>query len=594
MKKFQIYFPLLIALVVVLSACKKDEPEPEPDPTDPPITTSTPNEQAVGTLDLGQNITADFNGQIMDEYGVPLSGVSIMVGNKTATTDANGIFTVENATVKEDLAFVKCTKSGYFHASRSVLPSETSSNYVRIQMMTLDIVSTFASDQSASVSVGGATVDFDGDYIDANGTLYNGTVSVAMKHLPAMDANTGERMPGMLYAQNAAGDDGVLATYGMVAVELFGSSGQELQLANGSAATIHMDVDASQLSGAPATIPLWHFDEVAGYWVEEGSAALTSGKYVGTVDHFSFWNCDDFYEDCRFYGTITAGGSQIAQSVSVTINAGNSTTTGTTNNDGTFQTYLPANEAVAMDIGDYCGGPSLATYNFGPYAIDSENNETMSASFNAPNYFQVIGVLKDCNGDPVTNGYVYVETGGVFYGADVTNGDFDFTVVTCDQQSQVDVYCYAMQGGLIGDSFTVPVTQPTTVAGVVELCNQTFVPGEFIAYTIDNGPLEILLTDVDYNDFGSYFTITDSSGTCMIQSHNINGLASTVLTYGTQQNTIYVFPTWFIDLSEYMQVYCLVDRFDGPGGYIRLTAWGTYSESPGVTHDFELEAQALM
>jgi photosystem II stability/assembly factor-like uncharacterized protein len=51
-------------------------------------------------------------------------------------------------------------------------------------------------------------------------------------------------------------------------------------------------VPSSILANAPATIPLWYFDEEQGTWIEEGSATLQNGSYVGNVGHFSSWNAD--------------------------------------------------------------------------------------------------------------------------------------------------------------------------------------------------------------------------------------------------------------------------------------------------------------
>ena len=51
-------------------------------------------------------------------------------------------------------------------------------------------------------------------------------------------------------------------------------------------------INAAQMSTAPATIPLWSFNETTGIWQEEGSATKVRNAYVGNVSHFSWWNCD--------------------------------------------------------------------------------------------------------------------------------------------------------------------------------------------------------------------------------------------------------------------------------------------------------------
>ena len=62
------------------------------------------------------------------------------------------------------------------------------------------------------------------------------------------------------------------------------------------------------------------FDEDKGYWIEDGTAILQGDKYVGTVTHFSFWNCDipaEAYVVC--FNIIDDQGNPFAnQSVKVT------------------------------------------------------------------------------------------------------------------------------------------------------------------------------------------------------------------------------------------------------------------------------------
>src|SRR5690606_37192675 len=99
------------------------------------------------------------------------------------------------------------------------------------------------------------------------------------------------QMPGMLMGV-VDDEPQLMLSYGMVGVELSDAMGQPVQLAPGSPATVRFPVMASQQSDAPATIPLWWFDEDLGYWIQEGEAALVGTEYVGEVAHFSWWNID--------------------------------------------------------------------------------------------------------------------------------------------------------------------------------------------------------------------------------------------------------------------------------------------------------------
>jgi hypothetical protein len=84
----------------------------------------------------------------------------------------------------------------------------------------------------------------------------------------------------------------ILYSYGILRVVMTGAAGESLQLAPGQTSTLVVDIPESQLATAPATIPLWYFDETAGVWQEEGQATRQGDKYTGTVKHFTDWNCD--------------------------------------------------------------------------------------------------------------------------------------------------------------------------------------------------------------------------------------------------------------------------------------------------------------
>ena len=226
------------------------------------------DENSVDTpLNFGNEVSKSFTGQIVDESNIPVANVVITVGNKTANTDRNGVFIINNATVHEKFAFIKARKTGFLDGSRSLVPAN-GMNYARITLLSGTIVGTVNSGTSGSVSLGnGSKVTFDGNFKTETGQPYTGVVSVIMKHLDPSDPTTVDKMPGMLLAANSSGEERVLETFGMMNIELRGAASQKLQLS--TTAQIEMPISTSQLASAPATIPLWHFDEALGYWKEE-------------------------------------------------------------------------------------------------------------------------------------------------------------------------------------------------------------------------------------------------------------------------------------------------------------------------------------
>lgn len=118
-------------------------------------------------------------------------------------------------------------------------------------------------------------------------------------------------MPGNYQVINPeTGELGYIESYGAISVVLSDGQGNELQLDGISEATIRIPVAAeANIETAPAIIPLYYFDEVTGYWVEEGSAILEIQEngmyaYVGKVSHFTVWNADITYQTVSLGGCV--------------------------------------------------------------------------------------------------------------------------------------------------------------------------------------------------------------------------------------------------------------------------------------------------
>ena len=87
-------------------------------------------------------------------------------------------------------------------------------------------------------------------------------------------------MPGNGRARDASGNLVDLISAGMMTVDFFDAAGNKLQVATGKTATIQMDLPqgTASIGGTAmvvgAAIPLWHFDEAQGLWIEEGTGSV--------------------------------------------------------------------------------------------------------------------------------------------------------------------------------------------------------------------------------------------------------------------------------------------------------------------------------
>ena len=421
MKRSLLLWPLL---AIAFVACQKE---------------NLPDDSFQKELDLGRLTTASAYGFVVDESNNPVSEAVVTLGNKTDLTDENGVFRIDKAQVTENLAQVTVQKEGFFLGSRSFLPRYDNNPNIQIKLLRKTVAGTVESADGGEVKLGTkVTVVFQANaMVRSDGQPYPGKVEVAVQYIDPTAPDLDQRMPGNLLGFSE--EDGVssLATFGMVAVELTGEQGEKLQLAAGKPATLEVSVPASLLGQAPAVIPLWHFDETVGIWVEEGEATLENGRYVGQVGHFSFWNCDVPFPLVHVEGSVfldSLGNPVEGLKVHFTIVSSSSTGFGYTDENGQFNGYIPANEELLLELIDNCGAV-VYSETIGPFADDVVLDPIILAATDLTyTPVEISGTLVDCDTLPVTNGYVLVQAGQnvAIFEVDPATGEFAGTFQACD------------------------------------------------------------------------------------------------------------------------------------------------------------------
>ncbi|MFK7781316.1 hypothetical protein [Psychroserpens sp.] len=505
MKSIQILskaFALLFLSALVTFSCDNDDNLSSSQDFDPNATEFAEN--------FGSAINRTFFGTVVDMNQNPIDNVMITIGNETAMTDSNGIFIIENAPVNQRFGYVKAEKAGYIHASRAVVPSD-GTNKVRIMMLPETIAGTTSSGTQETIALAnGSKVALNGDYIKPDGSTYSGNVNVIMHHLDPADENMPDQMPGMLYAENSQGQERMLQTFGMLAVELRGENGEDLNLAEGSTAEITVPLDISLVGNAPATIPLWYFDEANGYWIEEGEALLVGTSYVGTVSHFSFWNCDIPAEAINLCINVMNSGNENLSNLNIAITSATyGTRYGYTNENGQVCGLVPSNESLGIDIYSYdlCGESPIYSGTIGPFSSDSSIPITID---DTPDLISetVTGVFNDCNGDPVTNGYVDLRYGQQSFSELVTDGDFEINLIRCDAENTFRIKAYDYVNVQETDSLYYTFTTPLTNLGSIQSCNSI---EEFISYQVEGSPTITYNFDIQGGIDGEYIGVSHYS-----------------------------------------------------------------------------------
>lgn len=303
-------------------------------------------------FNFGNAVSRNFVGKVVDVNHTPIADATIKMGSFTTTTDANGQFSLSSVPVLERFAYLTAEKDGFMKGSRATMPHDGDNNMV-IMLLPNNVIDTFAAGQPHNVFLpNNVKVAFDGAFMTENGTVYNGNVNVVAHELASTDPDVFIKMPGNLIGQRTDGSISGMETYGMVNVELKGDNGEKLQILTGHKAEIVQPIAQNQLDTAPATIPLWHFNETTGLWVEEGYSRKVGNKYYGEVSHFTWWNNDYAYVVATLYVTVKNSDETPVNGVRVTITRQAGSTgdvlmdLGVTGPNGTLSAGVPRNEVL--------------------------------------------------------------------------------------------------------------------------------------------------------------------------------------------------------------------------------------------------------
>jgi hypothetical protein len=468
---------LLVAAIVYFSCNKSDTPNK------PPY--------------KAEYVTASIQGKIVDENELPVSGATVKAGSLSVTTNASGLFNLSNISVDKHAGMVTVEKEGYFKGIKTIVVTPNKNNSVSIQLIKKVAAGNFNGNSGGTVTVpSGGNIVFPASGIVQEGstTAYTGTVSVSAFFINPEAPNFSEITPGTLRGINSANQETGLQSFGMMAVELNGANGEKLQLASGKTASLTFPIPASLQGQAPATIPLWSLDEKTGLWKEEGTATRQGNNYVGTVSHFSFWNCDAPFAVIDFTATIktqqNAGLADAKVVISGTAGADTSLSGfGYTNGEGVVSGKIPANRNLTLKVYDKCGN-LLHTKNVGPFTATADLGVITITS--TAQEVTISGTVVNCNAAAVTNGYVTISLEGVHYRSNLVNGVFSISFIRCSNTAATaSVVAYDIAGNQASPATAMPVTGATVNTGQLVACGNSL--DQFINYNINgasNGFIE--------------------------------------------------------------------------------------------------------
>jgi hypothetical protein len=439
-------------------------------------------------------VTAGVEGRVVDENNVPVSGAVIKAGSASTTTDVNGSFSFTNASLDKRAGFVKVEKDGFFQGSRTFSVLAGSTHYVTIQLIKKTVAGTVNSASGGNVTVpSGGSISFAGNSFmnTATNASYAGSVSVNAFYINPSASNINDIMPGALRAANGNQLIG-LRSFGMMAVELTGASGEKLQLASGKQATVTFPIPTNLQAQAPATIALWSFNDTTGLWKQEGTATKEGNNYVAKVGHFSFWNCDDPFNIVDFKVTLKDKSGNPLPKVQVVLkikDATNDATSGFTDNSGAVWGPVPLNKGLTMTVYNSCGSV-VHTQDIGPFAANTDMG-AITINTAAPVSLTVTGTVVNCTGNLVTNGQVNILLNNKNYRALLNNGNFSITLERCDNTSiTAKLQAFDFDANQQGTETSLSVGTGAVNAGQLSACGSTI--NEYVNYTLNGKQVSIV------------------------------------------------------------------------------------------------------
>ena len=274
----------------------------------------------------GQKINTDEYGQAELELIVPTGQTKVV-----AQFEKSGYIT---QAIEYDLNDLHAVSARLIEI-KQVIPVENIENAQKIDSLHL----------GASITIS------ENSFVYADGRLATGIVNVEFTPWDIQSLDL-QAMPANGAALDIQGNRTQLISAGMISATFKDANGEKLQLAAGKVADIQMNLPLKSINNQKmeigTQIPMWHFEEAKGLWVEEGVGQVIASSESSTglavhakVSHFSTWNWDYKFEN---------PGSVFVQCQSVGLNIPCHLTAETTLEDQSKVTYSQSINAEGITV----------------------------------------------------------------------------------------------------------------------------------------------------------------------------------------------------------------------------------------------------
>ena len=551
------------------------------------------NSGGTGTVVNPSPVQGTVTGKVIDNNNNAVAGATVKAGNNTTTTDNRGLFRFNNIELDKYSAVVTVEKSGFFKAYRVFSASANNTNFVKLKLVPKTLIGNIDASAGGTITLpdnSKITLPASGIVVKSSNQSYTGSVKVFAAVIDPTSADIAQIVPGSFQGTDANNYRVTLTSFGMLAVDLEGSGGEQLQIASGKTAKLRFTIPASLRSTAPATIPLWSVDETTGLWKQEGNATKGGDYYEGDVSHFSFWNCDVSSQTVFLeMKIVTAEGPLSHVLVKLTRSNGGSSY-GYTDSSGHVGGLVPKNEVLTLEVLNTCNQP-IYTQNVGPFSTNT-NLGTITVTLSPLNTLHITGSAVNCNNQPVTNGNVLVYFEGHLYNRPINNGNFSVTITRCSNSAgSIEVVAVDNVANQQSSSpWTGSASTGTVNTGTISACGTSSI--SFIDYTVDgtNYNLSSGTPGDSITSYGSGTSGTNQTATGVTGFRA--GQPNIHISFATQGAAVGTFTLNFLAVNQFDTLVTLVAPFNinfttygAPGQFIEGNFTGQFRDVNNVLHN---------
>lgn len=267
--RFLVISQLVFLFLIGISACDDDKP-------------TNVNEQ-----------TGVVSGFVVSVAKNPLSGVTVRIGTKSTTTDADGYYVLSGIAVGSNV-MVNFAKAEFASTQKVAEVQNGRTTHCSCTMFNVSIT-TFDASSSIILWDSGGQIEIPANaFKTPTGAVFSGQVLAELKFFDPTLPGGLQAFPGNFSGIQTDNTEVMFESYGFLTASFYDLDNPEveLQLISGKTATIMAPIPLSLILNAPAEIPMWYYDTSTGKWMEQGEATRIGNSYQGSVSHFSYWNFD--------------------------------------------------------------------------------------------------------------------------------------------------------------------------------------------------------------------------------------------------------------------------------------------------------------